>query len=188
MRLKNFGITTFLSAETDVRLPADQRGIGEWLARVGGWLRLHGRRRFMRRVVQALRAGRRAGIASDERRLQKISSHLDLEWNARDVHPWDRDLPRERQAELLATQLLEDTVSVIRRLFNTLPEVDTIRISVREPSEPHNVLLEGTVTRAALRRVRECPSPAMSLKLLGVYYRLIDGSLEPLEQGQQRAV
>jgi hypothetical protein len=188
MRLINFSSHTFLSVENDARAIVERNGAVEWLVRAGGWLGLGERRRIMRRVVRVLRAGGRAGIRPDERRLQKISTHLDLEWRAREIHPWDRDLPRERQAELFAIQLLEDTVSDIRRLFASLPELDTIHIAVREQPEPHHLLLQGTVTRAAVRQVRDCPSPAMSLKLLGVCYRLMDGSLEPLDPGQQRAV
>jgi hypothetical protein len=94
--------------------------------------------------------------------------------------PWDRDLPYQRQSELFTTYLLEDTASVIRQLFDSLAEVETIRVCVRDPSEPHRPLIEGTISRAGLPQVRDCRSAAMSLKLLGACYTVRDGCLQPL--------
>jgi len=147
---------------------------------IGEWMRLRERRRLQRRIARVLARAPRGGVPLDERVLRKVSSHLDVEWHACGLHPWDRDLSQERQAEFFAVQVLEDTVMVIKRLFDSLAEVDTIHICVLEPYQPHQLLLEGTVSRAAAQECLACPSPAMSLKLLGIRYRLSNGRFEPL--------
>ena len=106
--------------------------------------------------------------------------HLDVEWRADGLHPWDRDLPEERQTQLFAARLLDDTVMRVRLLFCALPDVDTVRIKVLEPRPRGGALLEGTISRARLHDCETCRSAAMCLKLLGVAFQLRDGRLEPM--------
>jgi hypothetical protein len=146
------------------------------------WVRLRERRHLVGRVAKVLARGRRGGVLHDERRMRDISIHLDLQWQARELHPWDLDLSQERQAEIFAIQLLEDTVMMIRQLFGSLPEVDAIHIRVLEPLQSQRMLLEGTVSRATFQGCHACQSPAMSLKLLGICYKLTSGRLEPLDK------
>jgi hypothetical protein len=117
----------------------------------------------------------RGGVANDVSLLREMSLSLRVEWYARDLHPWDRDLPVERRAELFTAELLADTVVVIRQIFERLAEIDTVQIRVLEPAEPHKTVLAGTVCRDDLDATWGCPSPAMSLKLLGLEYRVSDG-------------
>ena len=138
------------------------------------------RRRLRGRVVKTLALKSRGGIFNDGLPLRTLANHLEVEWFAREPHPWDKDLPPERKAERFVVESLSDTVVAICRMFDRLPEVDTIRIRVLEPNELHKTLLAGTVHRADLHASRRCPSPAMSLKLLGIQYRVTDGSFEPL--------
>jgi hypothetical protein len=76
---------------------------------------------IMRMVVGALAVRPRGGIANDVLALQKLSIGLHLEWLARDLHPWDRDLPEGSRAELFVQQCLEDADAAIPRLFHRLP-------------------------------------------------------------------
>jgi hypothetical protein len=99
---------------------------------------------------------------------------LRLEWHARDIHPWDCDLPADRRAELFTEELMAETIVAIRQAFERLAEVDVIEIRVLAPNEPGRTVLAGTVCRDDLIAARACPSPAMSLKLLGIQYRLAD--------------
>jgi hypothetical protein len=39
-----------------------------------------------------------------------MSLALRLEWHARDIHPWDSDLPDDRRAELFTAAFLAGTV------------------------------------------------------------------------------
>jgi hypothetical protein len=117
----------------------------------------------------------RGGVAHDTAVLREMSLSLKVEWYARDLHPWDRDLPVERRAELFTAELMADTVVAIRQIFERLAEIDAIQIRVLEPTEPHETVLAGTVCRDDLNATRGCPSPAMSLKLLGLQYRVSDG-------------
>jgi len=84
-------------------------------------------------VGKALNIGpiRRGG----RQRLQicRITGQLHVEWRARDLHAWDRDLPLERRSELFRAQTIEDTDNAVARLFSLVPEVDTITIQVRSP-------------------------------------------------------
>jgi hypothetical protein len=133
------------------------------------------RRRLRNRVTKALTMAPRGGVASDGSLFPKMSLSLKVEWYARDLHPWDRDLPVERRAERFAADVMADTVVAIRQMFDRLAEIDAIQIRVLEPIEPHKTVLAGTVRRDDLNATRGCPSPAMSLKLLGVQHRLTDG-------------
>ena len=117
----------------------------------------------------------RGGVANDTSVLREMSLSLTVEWYARDLHPWDRDLPIERRAELFTAELMADTVAAIRQIFESLAEIDAIQIRVLEPAEPHKTVLAGTVCRDDLNATRDCPSPAMSLKLLGLQHCVSDG-------------
>jgi hypothetical protein len=133
------------------------------------------RRRLRNRVIKALTLAPRGAILDDRLRLRKMSLALTLEWYARDVHPWDRDLPDDRRAELFTAALMTETVVAIRRAFERLAEVDVIEIRVLAPHQPEKTVLAGTVCRDDLDAARACPSPAMSLKLLGVDSRVAGG-------------
>ncbi len=133
------------------------------------------RRRLRNRVTRALTMAPRGGVANDSSLLREMSLSLKVEWYARDLHPWDRDLPVERRAEVFTAELMADTVVAIRQIFERLAEIDAIQIRVLEPAEPHKTVLAGTVCRDDLNATRDCPSPAMSLKLLGLQHRVSDG-------------
>jgi hypothetical protein len=141
----------------------------------GTWRADWERRRLRNRVARALAMAPRGGVANDTSLLREMSLSLKVEWYARDLHPWDRDLPVERRAELFTAELMADTVAAIRQIFERLAEIDAIHIRVLEPAAPHKTVLAGTVCRDDLNATRDCPSPAMSLKLLGLQYRVSDG-------------
>lgn len=134
------------------------------------WAHARERHRLRRRVVKTLALTPRGAVFNDGLPLQKLSNHLEVEWIARDVHPWDGDLPPERRKELFAIEATGDTLAAIVRMFDHLPEVDTIRLRVLGPAAPHLPVLAGTAHRSDLDAVARCPSPAMSLKLLGVHF------------------
>jgi hypothetical protein len=133
-------------------------------------------------VIKALTLAPRGAILDDGLRLRKMSLALTLEWYARDVHPWDGDLPADRRAELFTAELMTETVAAIRQTFDRLAEVDVIEVRVLAPNPPDRMVLAGTVCRDDLNAVEACPSPAMSLKLLGLELRTADG-----RTGQRRA-
>jgi hypothetical protein len=61
-------------------------------------------------VKRALALRPRGTIPNDVLALSnlRLSGHcLQLEWRARDIHPWDRDLPDSLQAELFSIQALQ---------------------------------------------------------------------------------
>jgi hypothetical protein len=108
----------------------------------------------------------------------RLSSHcLQLEWHARDLHPWDRDLPAPRQAELFSQQALQDTDAALLRLFQRLPEVEQIEFQVLEPRHVGGVILTGVVDRESALDPEPPPSLRMRLHMLGVRYRMADDHL-----------
>jgi hypothetical protein len=137
-------------------------------------------RQLWRRLTKALGIGRRPAESSGVATLNQVSTHLEIEWYARDVHPWDRDLPDKRKAVLFAEASLAQTATAIRRAFERFPEVSSLSIRVLAPRKPHGLLFSGSVLRRDLEGVPGHLSPAMTLKLLGIDYQLIDGVLEPL--------
>ena len=128
---------------------------------------------YRRRVEQAL--------GGDRLRLKSVWNRLEIEWRARDLHPWDRDLAREKQAQIFVNQCLSDTEEAILTLFAALPQVDVLELKVTAP-ESEAVLLAGTVPRSAVDEEERRPlSVKMRLDAMGVRYREIDRYLEGLE-------
>jgi hypothetical protein len=128
------------------------------------------RRQLRNRVIHALKLAPRGAVPSDSPLLQKMSVSLEVEWYARDVHPWDRDLPAECRAELFTAGLMADTTVAIRQMFECVAEIDVLRVRVLEPNEPHRPVLAGTVSRSDLNACATSASPTMTLKLLGIHY------------------
>ena len=126
----------------------------------------------MRRLVSKILAlGPRAFVRNDELILSDLAACLRLEWRARDIHPWDRDLPIDRRAERFRDQTLSDTDEAIERLFRTMPEIETIEVRVLEPRAPNEVILSGTVARKDVLATREIMSPLMRLMMMGIQYQ-----------------
>jgi len=149
-------------------------GWRRWLGRL---TEVRERRRLLKRVDRALRVPPRGGCADDRLILKRISTQLQVEWCARDVHPWDRDLPVERRDELFLEQCREDTVLAVQRMFARLAEVDVIEIRVIEPSPSARTILAGIVSRHDLAVVSRQRSPRMSLNLMGIHHETTDSSL-----------
>jgi hypothetical protein len=131
--------------------------------------------RYHRGIERALALNGR----SDGLKLEKVSSRLEIEWCARDIHPWDRHDPPERRAALFVRQCLNDTDAAITRLFEALPRVDVIAVRVLEPVT-REVIVAGTVRRSALRPDTAL-SAGMRLWQRGIVYRSDGWRFEPLE-------
>jgi hypothetical protein len=136
------------------------------------------RKRLRCRVVRALALNRRGEARGDGLPLSRFNNRLEIEWRARQVHPWDRDLPPARVAQLFAEQCLDDTRAALERLFSALPEIDVIEFTVTHPVS-RALIVAGSVTRRDIRDAKACSS-GMRLKQLGVTYRLHDWQFEPL--------
>ncbi len=140
---------------------------------------------LLARVQGALALRPRAAMRSDRLELTAIKTTMRLEWVARDIHPWDRWTQQPQAERLFARQCLADAEAAIMRLFDQMPEVDEIDLSVlRRPTEPP--LLTGIVNRRDLELSRR-GSPAMKLKTLGLKFRMYDSRLEPLGEPGNRA-
>ena len=101
------------------------------------------------KVIQnALALQHRGEVRRDGLVLTRASHHLEIEWRARDVHPWDRASESEEREFLFAEQSLADTDAALSRLFNELPEIDVIEFRVTRPDSDQRVLA-GTVERSA---------------------------------------
>jgi hypothetical protein len=101
---------------------------------------------------------------------------LQVEWLAREVHPWNRDLPDDQLERLFTQQCLDDTDAAISRIFKEIPVLDTIEVCVRRrPDGP--ALLAGTVRRNALE-MNDHASVGMRLRGLGVRFRINNLRLE----------
>ena len=136
--------------------------------------------RLRRLVTKALALKPRGFAPKDVLALTELSGQLQLEWRARDIHPWDRDQPPARQAELFREQALHDTDDAVVRLFQLLPEIDALGIRVLAPRDTR-LMLAGTVSRREAFATRSLSSPGMRLTLMGVRYHVTEGHLEPLE-------
>lgn len=134
---------------------------------------------FWGKVHRALALHRRGEVRADGLQLTSAKTHLKIEWIAREVHPWNRDLPSEKIEQLFSEQCLADTAAAISRLFEEVPVLDSIELCVRRaPDEP--AILAGTVHRKDLRENTHI-SIGMRLRTLGLRFKLTSERLEPVE-------
>jgi hypothetical protein len=135
-------------------------------------------------VKKALKLAPRGGVRNDVLELNKLSKVLDqelqLEWRARDVHPWDCELSPPRQAELFCQQALHDTESALLRLFQRLPDIDQIDFRVLEPHTHDTIILAGSVEREEMLPACRSESIKWRLMMIGVRFILAGDHLEPL--------
>jgi hypothetical protein len=134
--------------------------------------------RLRRTVIGALEVNRRAGVRNDGLSLKRMSNRLEVEWQARGIHPWDQGLPPEREAQKFVEQCLEDVDAALSRLFATLPDTDEIELRVLDPTSAKPIVA-GTVTRAQAVAA-SAGSVGMKLKSLGLVYRLANWQFESL--------
>jgi len=126
--------------------------------------------RFRRRVRRALALNTRGEVRADGLELVRLDNRLEVEWRARDVHPWDRAVPGGEPDAGFCEQLLDDTEAAVLRLFEALPEVNTIDVRVVRPSGG-GLLAAGTVHRASVEQASRLRSVGMRLRCLGITYR-----------------
>ncbi len=140
--------------------------------------------RLQRAARKALKLAPRGGVRNDVLVLSKLSKvtaqELQLEWLARQVHPWDRDLPPCRQAELFCQQALQDTEAAILRLFRMLPDIAQFDVRVLDPNAANRVILAGKVEREEIHSACRLESIKMRLLMMGVRFLMAGGHLEPL--------
>ena len=122
-----------------------------------------------RRMERALALHRRGEARPDGLQLAAARSRLEIEWRARQIHPWDRNLPKAKEERLFEEQLLADTEAAIERLFAAMPYVDVIDLNVLDPTAQAR-LLSGTIRRSEWRRGSEFKSIRMRLRALGISF------------------
>lgn len=125
--------------------------------------------RYKRRVGWALALYRRGEVRRDGLALASISSNMEIEWRARDVHPWDRNRPQEERRIAFVAQTLSDTEAAILRLFEALPYIQALEIRVLGIGSV-TPILGGTVYRDSLAEIRPDLSIGMRLRELGITF------------------
>ncbi|HKU24091.1 MAG TPA: hypothetical protein VJQ54_01400 [Candidatus Sulfotelmatobacter sp.] len=137
-------------------------------------------RRVSRALGKALALHRRGEVRSDGLSILEGSIKLTVSWRARDIHPWDRDLPKDRAAGRLLDQTLHDTEDAVERIFSAFPEASSLELNVFENDPSSNkVIMSGVVERSDLGRC-EASSIAMRLRMLGINYRVGHDRLDPI--------
>jgi hypothetical protein len=129
------------------------------------YLRKHGW--YRRRIEQALNLERRGEVRKDGLHLRTMRHRLEIRWQARNVHPWDRHLSRDVRHARFIEQALVDTEAAIARLFEASPELDVIDLCVTHP-ESDATMLAGTVPRSDFQNAGSSPSVRMRLMEMGV--------------------
>jgi hypothetical protein len=146
---------------------------------VNEWLKRRAQQQLQTQVVRALRLAPRGGVANDSLLLSSVAVALTVEWHARDVHLWERDLSSECESEPINETLLNDTLTAIHQLFAYFPGADSLDVRVLTRRAPHELLLAGIVLRTDLDSVLRYASPAMRLKMLGIHAVWRDGNAVP---------
>ncbi len=135
---------------------------------------------YRRRIERVLGQVGRGEARCDGLQVNKVSNRLEIHWQARDIHHWDRDLPVERRAAAFVEQTLADTEAAISKLFDAMPQVDVIDLTVLDPSSD-TPMLAGTVHRSVVAGSRRLLSVRMRLRELGVNYRLSGSHFSAVE-------
>jgi hypothetical protein len=135
------------------------------------YLRRDGERR--RRIELALRLERRGEARKDGLQLDSLQHRLEIRWQAREVHPWDRHLPWDQRRRRFVEQALLDTEAALVRLFGASPEVDVIDFRVAEPASGAT-MLSGAIARADCEAARSSPSVRMRLSEMGVNFESLE--------------
>src|ERR1700733_14020993 len=79
--------------------------------------------RIERHVARALRLRSRGGIHKDNAlRIHTLAARLQIVCSARKGHPWNVDLPVEKQNELFVRQCLEDVDEGVTSVFRRFPK------------------------------------------------------------------
>lgn len=140
---------------------------------------------YQRSIQRALALHLRGEVRRDGLTLHAATTHLDIEWHAREIHPWDRPLLSPSQkASAFVEQALADTEAAIDRLFAALPQLGIITLRVREQNS-ERLIMSGTVQRSdALARDRSL-SIGMRLKYIGVMYHSAGFLFEALEEDRR---
>jgi hypothetical protein len=139
-------------------------------------------RMFNRRIRNALKLHLRGEVRADGLPLKSVSSSVELEWRARNIHPWDRALGLKDADARFVRQSIKDTAAAITRLFATLPHVDALTIRIYEPNSDR-VIMSGEVLRSSLSPDRPL-SERIWLGQLGMTFHIIDDRFQPLSSGQ----
>jgi hypothetical protein len=142
---------------------------------------------YERGIKRAIALHLHGEVRRDGLNLGAVTTHLDIEWRARDIHPWDRGLlsPSER-ANAFVEQALADTEAAIHRLFAALAQVDTITLKVREFGS-ERLIISGTVFRPSTSDRSQELSIGMRLRYLGVTYHSAGSLFEALEEDHRPA-
>ena len=139
--------------------------------------------RTRRALANALALHRRGEARSDGLSLLDLSIKLTVNWRARDIHPWDRDLPQWRAGLRLVDQTMHDTEDAVERIFFAFPDANELEFNVFESDSASNrVIMSGVVARSDVGRC-ESSSITMRLKMLGISYRLVEDRLEAIALG-----
>ncbi len=137
--------------------------------------------RYRQNVKGALALHRRGEVRRDGLSPVSVTTHLEIEWRARDVHPWDRPLlSRGERAAAFVSQSLTDTEAAVHRLFEALPHVDVLTLRVLDHGS-ETVIISGTVARPDASHRDERLSIGMRLRYLGLTYHSAGALFEPLE-------
>lgn len=127
----------------------------------------------------ALTPPARGGVRNDRLHVKSVRQRLEVEWNARGIHPWDRDEGDEVATVKFLDQFLADTEGAIDRIFQVLPGVNEIAVTVRKP-DTGEVIAAGTVDRGP-REKQAMPSARMRLLARGMKCYLDETYCERLQ-------
>jgi hypothetical protein len=130
-------------------------------------------------IQSALALNRRGEFRPDGLCPINPSLRLQVKWHARDIHPWDCNLPAEKTIPRLIEQTLLDADAGIRRLFEMLPEIDTIDLQVLERNSTRTIMT-GIIERSEFEAYRGA-SVGMRLRMVGVDYKLVNSCFEPVD-------
>jgi hypothetical protein len=127
----------------------------------------------------------RGGVRHDGLKLNRACGRLEVEWTARDIHPWDRNDASEIKAQKFFEQFLADTETAIDRLFRALPYIDRIDATIRDPGSDA-VIASGTLERIC-QSSHISNSARMRLLARGLRCNLNDAYFERLQRADDVA-
>ena len=127
--------------------------------------------KYRRSIADSLALNKRGEARGDGLPLVSVRNQLKIQWRARRIHPWEQHLSHAERISAFHEQLLLDTEAAVARLFDALPQLDLIELSVLEPGSD-SVLLAGTISRSVLEKVSSSNLQSIRMRLiqLGVHW------------------
>ena len=139
---------------------------------------------FLRGIKVQMRFGKLTRAPLRLIRFQIIDIHVECDWLARSLDPWDAYVPQDIRQRHASLQALRDAIDVRFLLFSLMPQVESAHF--RTYRDTHHGTRELIISGCMQRNdhsARKVHSLVMRSKVLGFRFEMEDDRLLEISQG-----